>query len=232
MMTPKFIDVVEFVRGGEKDPEMVALLKQHPDGRELLKQARFINTMLKYKMKELDPPGKAEGIETHVASLEAESAPRSMRAFYQKSVAEMSLSPGARLYLMEDLGSLNFMREGELVKLSYKPSKAAMAYFGKPRIKFEMAQSDIEGIEIRGASIGILLPEAVTTGDLLPLRLFHRARQRPAACRKIVFMPESGKFVRYEADKSGRIQLLLPEVSGTLRIDAPMTQILHLRLKK
>ena len=46
MMTPKFIDVVEYVRTGEDDPEMKELLEQHPNGAALLKQARFIARLL------------------------------------------------------------------------------------------------------------------------------------------------------------------------------------------
>src|SRR5210317_1547335 len=46
MMKPKFADVVEFVKDGQKDPEMEKMLSAHPDGPELLKQARFICKML------------------------------------------------------------------------------------------------------------------------------------------------------------------------------------------
>ena len=46
MMMPKFIDVIEFVKDGQSDPEMEETLRLHPDGQELLKQARFICKML------------------------------------------------------------------------------------------------------------------------------------------------------------------------------------------
>ena len=102
MMTPKFTDVVEFVRGGEDDPEMEALLKQHPDGRELLKQARFINKMLERKIDEWDSPGKAAGMDRYVAQ-SARQMKQALYEDYEDSVAEMhSLSLDAPLSLMDD----------------------------------------------------------------------------------------------------------------------------------
>jgi hypothetical protein len=54
----------------------------------------------------------------------------------------------------------------------------------------------------------------------------------PAVGRKIIFMPESGPFVNSEADENGQVQLPIPEESGTLRIDAGVTQVLHVKRKK
>ena len=49
MMKPKFDDVIEYVRAGEDDPDLKKLLELHPNGKELLKQARFICRMLERK---------------------------------------------------------------------------------------------------------------------------------------------------------------------------------------
>ena len=240
MMTPKFIDVVEYVRTGEDDSEMKKLLEQHPDGAELLKQARFITKMLERQMKESDFPGRAAGLDMLVASLRATSTARRSRTFFQESAAEMrservesarSLRDDGRRR-SEDLGTLEFAQEGERITMSYEPSKAALRYSRKPMPKFALSQSEIEGIEIRGAAIRIFLPETVAAGEALPLRLAHGARQMPAVGREMIFMPASGPFVRFEADEEGTVQLPVPEESGTLRIDTAVTQVLHIRRKK
>ena len=60
MMKPTFDDVIEYVRTGEDDPELKKLLDHHPDGKELLKQARFICRMLERKAgKDKDKSGPA-----------------------------------------------------------------------------------------------------------------------------------------------------------------------------
>jgi len=50
MMKPQFNDVVEYVKAGEVDPEVRALLDDNPDGPELLKQARFICKVLRSQL--------------------------------------------------------------------------------------------------------------------------------------------------------------------------------------
>lgn len=240
MMTPKFTDVVDYVRTGENDPEMKELLEQHPDGAELLKQARFITKMLERQIKETDIPDRAAGLDMLVASMKTPSASRKSRTFFQHSIAEMaSESFGSARSLRdnrrrktEDLGTLEFTQEGERITISYEPSKAAMRYSGKSKPELTLPKSELEGIEIRGATIRIFLPDTVKAGEALPLRLSHGARQMPAVGREMIFMPESGPFVRFEADENGQVQLPIPEESGTLRIDAGVTQVLHVRRKK
>ena len=240
MMTPKFTDVVEYVKAGEDDPEMKELLEQHPDGAELLKQARFITKMLERRIKESDFPGRAAGLDMLVASMKAPSASRKSRTFYQHSTADMASEPFESARSLrdegerrsEDLGTLEFTQEGERITISYEPSKAAVRYLGKLKTEFKLPKSEMEGIEIRGAAIRIFLPDTARAGEALSLRLAHGARQMPAVGREMTFMPESGPFVRFEADEEGKVQLPVPEESGTLRIDAGVTQVLHIRRKK
>ena len=239
MMTPKFTDVVEYVRTGEDDPEMEILLEQHPDGAELLKQARFIARMLKRSAEESDHPGIAAKIGKVVARSRGPVPIHAMRAL-EASDDEMSSElfesrdsiPGDGRRRSEDLGTLEFAQEGERITMSYEPSKAALRYSRKPMPKFALSQSEIEGIEIRGAAIRIFLPDTVAAGEALPLRLAHGARQMPAVGREMIFMPASGPFVRFEADEEGTVQLPVPEESGTLRIDTAVTQVLHIKRKK
>jgi hypothetical protein len=239
MMTPKFEDVVEYVRGGADDPEMEALLDQHPDGDELLRQARFIVRMLKRAAEETDRPGIAAKREIAAANLKRAAAVNAMRALEISSEKmSLQLSESRESFFDDDrrgdesLGTLEFSTEGERVSLSYQPSKVSMRFRGKPYPKFELPESGVEGIEIRGAGITLSLPDAVAAGEPLPVRLSHGARQMPAIGREMIFMPDSGPFVRFEADDEGKVHLPIPEASGTLRIDAGRTELLHIRVKK
>lgn len=239
MMTPKFTDVVEYVRTGEDDSEMRTLLEQHPDGAELLKQARFIARMLKRSAEKSDDPGIAAKIGRVVARFESPAPIHAMRALEASSDEISSELWGSQDSIIgdgrgrdEDLGTLEISIEGDGVSLSYEPSEVAKSYSGKPMPEFAMPQPEIEGIEIRGAAIRIFLPDNVPAGEALPLRLAHGARQMPAVGRAIIFMPESGPFVRFKADEEGKVQLPVPEESGTLRIDAGVTQVVRLKRKK
>jgi len=196
--------------------------------------------MLERQIKESDFPGRAAGLDMLVAGLKESSSPRKLHTSYQYSAAEMA-SEGFesarslrddRRGRSEDLGTLEFTQEGERITISYEPSKAAMRYSGKPKPEFALSQAEMEGIEIRGAAIRIFLPDTVAAGEALPLRLSHGARQMPAVGREMIFMPESGPFVRFVADEEGNAQLPIPEESGTLRIDAGVTQVLHIKRKK
>ena len=96
MIKPNFIDVVEYVKDGQEDPEMEKMLSLHPDGPELLKQARFICKMLENEAKESDAGGIAALYSLDVAafdrvddamSMESASEPEEDSAVYR--IAEM-----------------------------------------------------------------------------------------------------------------------------------------------
>ena len=80
MMKPNFIDVVEYVKDGQKDPEMEKMLSAHPDGPELLKQARFICKMLEKEAKASDLGGLAASFSLDVAGSERVDEVRFMQS--------------------------------------------------------------------------------------------------------------------------------------------------------
>ena len=239
MMTPKFEDVVDYVRTGEDDPEMKELLAQHPDGPELLKQARFIARNLQRKAEESDPFGMVADMDMVADSLEEPAAMMESRTFDESSMPakrRRSMLParsptGDKTRDGEDLGTLELLSEGDRVTLSYEPSEEATSYFGKLLPEFAPAPSETQGIEIRGYGIRLSLPDSVTADQALAVRMAYGSRQMPAAGAKVIFMPESGPFVRFEADRDGLVQMPVPEEPGTLRIEAGATQILHIQPK-
>ena len=238
MMKPTFDDVIEYVRTGEDDPELKKLLDHHPDGKELLKQARFICRMLERKAgKDKDKSGPA------IAALEdsfGRMEEADLLAMEPARKAFGTAGPGwARSYIgredttVVELGTLEIAAEGERVALSYRPSKAVMERYGRPSLlKYMAAQSRVEGIFVRGHAIQLSLPRTVPAGERLTVHLSHGARQMPARGREVIFMPETGPFLKLKADEDGRIDMPVPEQPGTLRIDTGITELLGIRLKQ
>ena len=244
MMKPKFDDVIEYVRAGEDDPDLKKLLELHPNGKELLKQARFICRMLERKA------GKDE--ETGGPAIAALSA--SFDSF--DSVAESRELPDSDwLYVgetsetvprgrprqkwsgrgrrpVEELGTLVFTEEDDRVLLSYEPSERVTESFEKSLAKFGLPKSAVKSVRVLGRSIQLSLPESVPVGEPLTVHLSHGARQMPASGQRMIFMPESGPFLKLEADKEWRIEIPAPEKPGALRVDTSITELLRIRLKK
>jgi hypothetical protein len=54
----------------------------------------------------------------------------------------------------------------------------------------------------------------------------------PAGRQEMIFMPDLGAFQKLRADEEGRIDMLVPEQSGVLRIDTRVTELIRVRLKK
>jgi len=250
MMKPKFDDVVEYVKAGEDDPEMEEMLHLHPDGQELLKQARFICKMLQHQSESTDDGDIAAGSDKATGSPRYSIAvadsmgsmrepPRS-RTFYQSaplraptkrssSIGDMIEGEGRR---SEDLGTLEIAEDDEKVSVTYHASDSVMMRYGKPFIKYLVAQADIEGIEIRGRGITMSLPDTIPASDPMTIRVTAGLRRLPARGLKLIFMPESGPFVRHSADDDGLVQIPAPVQPGALRIDEPELQLLRIKIKK
>ncbi len=237
MMKPKFDDVIEYVRAGEDDPELKKLLDLSPDGKELLKLARFICRMLERRFRrERDPGGSA------LAALSARSDQMvELQEFASESVGETFGFAKRRLLRhrfrredreVVDLGTLELADEGEQVALSYAPSEQADGFISSFLVDSEPPKPILAGIHIRGATIQLALPESAPAGKLLTVHLSHGARQMPARGREVIFMPETGPFLKLRADQEGRIDFPVPESPGTLRIDTAITELLRIRLKK
>ena len=242
MMQPKFDDIIDYVRAGEDDPDLKKLLDLHPDGKELLKQARYICRMLDLEIgKGRDKRGPA------VAALRAKYAPtgRYDSIAASEDLAELSISetfaaeqrlpskPRMARFARppEELGTLELAFEEERICLSYEPAERAdeLRSF---LADLEPPKPALAGIRIRGRSIQLSLPESIPIGEPLTVHLSHGARQMPARRQEMIFMPDSGAFQRLQADEEGRIDMLVPEQSGVLRVDTRLTELIRVRLKK
>ena len=248
MMKPKIDDVIEYVKAGEDDRQMEKMLDLHPDGQEFLKQARFICKMLQDQAESADDRGLAASFD--IAASSAKSADmrsvesmlvRDELTFYQEaplrrrpkrspSIGNMIDGEGQR---SEDLGTLEIATEGKQVDLSYAPSTAVMDRYGKPYLlKYHAAQKDIEGIQIRGSEFTISIQDSLPSGEPMTLRMTSRTQQMPARNLGLIYMPDSGPFVRFRTDDEGIVELPVPDQPGTLRIESGIPQLLHITLKK
>jgi len=241
MMKPKFDDVIDYVKAGEDDPDIGKMLDLHPDGQELLKQARFICKMLQHQSESRDAGDTAADFGDVAAAFNqvADMAPsRSIserpasRTFYQGPLlGSRPDQPSALETLIEregrrseDLGTLEYVIEGEQVTFSYEPSKTAMKFFKG------LAESD--GIQIPARRYALFLPRTQPADEPVVIRVAHRMKNIPARKLNLIFMPESGPFVRLRTDSNGLLPMRLPEQPGTLRFVTPIPQLLRIQPKK
>ncbi len=241
MMQPNFDDVIDYVKAGEDDPDMGKMLDFHPDGQELLKQARFICKMLQHQSESADDgdiaasPGKLAdelsflAVADSAESMREESA---SRTFYQGTPlgSRPEQSPALETLIesegrrSEDLGTLEFATEGEQVTFSYEPSTTAMKLF--------KGLADSEGIQIPARRYSLYLPHMQQADEPVVIRVAHRMKKIPAKNLNLIFMPESGPFVRLRTDSNGLLVMRVQDQPGTLRIETPIPQILHIKTKK
>ena len=239
MMQPNFDDVLEYVKAGEDNPEMGEMLKNNPYGQELLKQARFICKMLQHQSESEDDGdvaadfGDVAAMFSRVAESPSMDAMREIpeRTFYQAeispslprkklSIENLIESEGRR---SDDLGMLEYAIEGEQVVLSYMPSATA--------IKLVAALAASESIQIPARRYTLSLPHTQAADEPVVIRVAHRLKNIPAKSLNLIFMPESGPFVRLRTDSNGLLPMRLSDQPGTLRIEAPMPQLLRIQPK-
>ena len=251
MMMPKLIDVVEFVKDGQSDPEMAEMLSLHPDGQELLKQARFICKMLDNEADakaavgdelasfDMDAAGPTE-----IAAMQPEmfssNAVESSRVFepaalmespeYSSSISRMVENIGRD---GEDLGDLVFEDDGEQSLFAYEPSSFGQYKLDDPKLTSSLQMEvGTKNIRILGNNISVFVPKSVPAGERLSVRIAFGLRETPAHGFPFLYMPESGPFLELEADDNGVIELQMTDLPGTLRFDKPTPQFLHIQAKR
>ena len=106
MMKPKFEDVLDYVRIGDKDPHMEKMLQFHPDGPELLKQAKFICKMLEQQADSVDYDYLAAGIVEDAGVVHGISAWESIEVMDEPSPIRDSFHAMPRQVLSVLMGSL------------------------------------------------------------------------------------------------------------------------------
>jgi hypothetical protein len=256
MMKPEFDDLIEYVRSGENDPEMRELLDNNPDGQELLKQARFICNVLRQRYGEngdsrnVADADMASGGLDQVAAMKDEfivSEEPAIRRFYQSAPLSEYRKPrkprkkrppsvDSLLASIEsanqDLGVLKFATLGGRVWASYEASPVVTQYSEKRLKKVPTSQLGLLGLQIQSLRLNISLKESVAVDDPIVLRLSNSIRQTPSRYTELVFMPETGPFVRFGTDDQGDAELPSPIQSGILRIETSEPHFLQIKVEE
>ena len=251
MMMLEFIDVIEFVKDGQSDPEMEKTLRLHPDGQKLLKQARFICKMLENEADNQAAVGdELAGFDMDAddfvriaarrseepsriierSSSSYESADRMERTDYSNSIMqtiEQFRRDG------EDLGSLVFEDDGEQFLFTYEPSSFGQYKLDDPKLASALQRQVVtKNIRILGNDISVFVPKSVPAGERLSVRITYGLREIPADGFPFLYMPESGPFLELEADSNGVFELQMSDLPGTIRFEKPAPQFLHIQAKK
>ena len=253
MMKPDFDDLIEYVRAGETDPEMRELLDHNPDGQELLKQARFICKALQDRYGESGGSMNVADADTawgelneplEVASESIEIEESGIRTFYQSAPLREPRKPRKRRpssvdrllanieSANQDLGVLTFDTHDERVWASYEASPVVTQYSEKRLKKVPTSQLGLLGLQIQSLRLNISLRESVAVDDPIVLRLSNSIRQTPSRYTELVFMPETGPFVRFGSDDQGDAELPRPIQSGILRIETDEPHFLQIKVEE
>ena len=252
MMKPKFDDVLDYVKAGEVDPEMSELLDIDPDGQELLKQARFICKVLRERYG--DSGGRlvaarfsirseelryldAAGLDEELTKPEEPKTP----TFYQSAQLReprRKRSPSLDRMLAgidserQDLGTLSFAADEKRISVSYEPSAVVASYAQKFGRKSPKLQLGLLGVQIQSPRINISLPESIAVGNPITLHLSSSLREMPARYLDLIFMPDTGPFIRLQSDDQGSAELPDPIQSGILRIETDEPHFLQIKVEK
>jgi hypothetical protein len=256
MMKPDFDDLIEYVRAGEIDPETQELLDHNPDGQELLKQARFICKVLRDRYGESGDSRNVADADTawggplEVAAMKDEiirSEEPATRTFYQAAPLRARRKPrkprkrrppsvDSLLASIEsanqDLGVLKFITHDERVWASYEASPVVTQYSEKLQRKVPTSQLGLLGLQIQSLRLNISLKESVAVDDPIVLRLSNSIRLTPSRYTELVFMPETGPFVRFGTDDQGDAELPSPIQSGILRIETSEPHFLQIKVEE
>ena len=119
----------------------------------------------------------------------------------------------------EDLATLELATDDKKITLSYAPSKAA-------------APMDLDGIVIHGRGYILSVSEMLADDEPISIRVTRDNSNLPVKRLALIFMPDTGPFVRVVTDSEGHAELPIPEQSGTLRIQSGIPHVLHIKINK
>jgi len=222
----------------------------HESSNKVMKQARFICKVLRDRYGESGDAGIAADADMAWEDMRADASMMlespepeepQIRTFYQSAPSreprrKRPPSLGRMLAGIDserqDLGTLSFAVGEERMSASYQPSATVAPYRKKFGGKSPELQLGLLGVQIQSMSINISLPKSIAVGDPITLQLSRSLRQMPARYLGLVFMPDTGPFVRLRCDDQGSANLPEPIQSGILRIETDEPHFLRIKVEK
>ena len=230
MMRPTLFQLIEYVRDGETDPLVKEALGMDKRGDRRLRQARFICKMIGRQPIPKSKP-EPDAISTTffldriiVESMDLESQIRVAEQrepepamFERGEVLRMRLPVGEgqfpeirRSVLRsmvpgQDLGSLTVSREDEVIELSLES-------------EHEFTETASGELRIDLSDYSISMSTRFPVSESLQFRFSRGSESTPLSDVDVLFMPESGPFIRRHTDRDGVFELPLESAPGMLRV--------------
>ncbi len=85
-------------------------------------------------------------------------------------------------------------------------------------------------VRIRGAGFDIVTPDFTSDQASIRLHFLDTRHRIPARGFELIFMPESGPFVKMATDSKGAVTLPSIDQPGILRIEGKPPQLVYIRL--
>ena len=209
MMKPNFDDILDFVRRGEKDPKLRKTLDLHPDGEELVKQARFMLKALRLLDASWPSASEMMAHEVERGRLEAPA----------EFLGE-TLSGGLR-HMLFDVAP-----PAPVPTLAMTVSEDRVTLDSIVSVEDQAAPDELR---LAVGRFRLATVREFQLGDPLDIAVSYERDDRPVADVNLIYMPEEGLFTRERTNAQGRANLPVPTHSGTLRVDAPRPA--HLAVK-
>ncbi len=90
----------------------------------------------------------------------------------------------------------------------------------------------MERVDIQGVRHVLSLPQSIAADGPIRIRASRFLQKQPARNVALIFMPDSGSFIRVETDGNGVAELPVPEQDGVLRIDGPVPELLNIKIAR
>ena len=98
-------------------------------------------------------------------------------------------------------------------------------------MEFVSGQTAGGDVRLKGHGFEFVTPGVAADRSSIRLHFLDSRLRIPASGLELIFMPESGPFVKMVTDSKGGVQLPLINQPGILRIEGKEPQLLHIRLE-
>ena len=239
MMRPTMEQILEYVRGGETDPDVTEMLRCDPDGEAKLREARFVCGMIGKQPTPDSGRPLGDALQSLDASFDMEvAALRSPERPSRRASLRVVKPPNGRHQVREvvhnvmrhgppgqDLGTVIAQEGDRVYVLSHKPPR-------RPKeIEAARLAKEKEQVRIDWANFRIWFSQSIATDRPMKVRVTYGDHDEPVGGIDVVFMPASGPFQRTRTNERG-VAKLVPVQDGVMRFAMDHIGLLRVERKK